>query len=138
MVLIILACVCNGFVTRNMTDHSRRHIQMLTYSSAILAYMELFAVLLVVVLTTSGNVVGYVGLGFSILANCLFAGYYCVVIRNDGNVVQVMEKMSSKAKCIYYLTLVLSFVVSLRTFRILYCGLFKGIAPYLMNKPDNA
>ena len=46
--------------------------------------------------------------------------------------------MSSKAKCIYYLTLVLSFVVSLRTFRILYCGLFKGIAPYLMNKPDNA
>ena len=45
--------------------------------------------------------------------------------------------MSGKSKCIYYTALILSFVFTLRTYRALYSGLFKGVATYLI-EPANA
>lgn len=48
--------------------------------------------------------------------------------------------MGSRSKCIYYAVLGLSIVFNLRTYRILYCGIFKGVTPYLYvpvkNKED--
>ena len=42
--------------------------------------------------------------------------------------------MSSKSKCVYYVVLAFSIGVTLRTYRILYCGLFRGVAPYQISK----
>lgn len=42
--------------------------------------------------------------------------------------------MSSRSKCIYYTVVALSSVISLRTYRVLYCGIFKGVAPYGIKK----
>jgi hypothetical protein len=45
--------------------------------------------------------------------------------------------MSSKSRCIYYFVVVLSILVTLRTYRVLYCGLFRGVAPYPVKKKNN-
>ena len=120
-----------------MTDQKRRNINALTYSSSILAYMEIFAICILLALsqtqTSRGLAVG--GLILWLITNIIFGLYYLLVIRHDASVVQVVEQMSSKSKCIYYTTLCLSITFTLRTYRVLYCGLFRGVAPYLM-KPQ--
>ena len=137
IVLIILAFVCNGCINRNLTDTSRKHIHLLTYSSSILSYMQIIATIIVIALSTSDTLfVGYAGLGIWVLANILFAVYYFKYLRNDAVIEEVVTKMSQRSKCIYYSTIVFSIVISLRTYRLLFCGLFKGVAPYLI-KPKN-
>lgn len=46
----------------------------------------------------------------------------------------IVDKMSSQSKCIYYAIVGGSIVVALRLYRILYCGLFRGVAPYPVKK----
>lgn len=42
--------------------------------------------------------------------------------------------MSNKSKCIYYAVIVCSVAFTLRTYRVLYCGLFRGVSPYPIKK----
>ncbi len=42
--------------------------------------------------------------------------------------------MSQGSKCIYITTVVCSIAFTLRTYRVLYCGLFRGVAPYPVKK----
>ena len=115
-----------------MTEFKRKHINTLTYSSSILAYMEIFAVALILAFTPEAIPKGLciAGLIIWLITNIIFALYYFIVMRNDISVMKVVNQMSSKSKCIYYTTLILSACVTLRTYRVLYCGLFRGVAPY--------
>lgn len=42
--------------------------------------------------------------------------------------------MSEASKCIYIATVVCSIAFTMRTYRVLYCGLFRGVAPYPVKK----
>lgn len=119
-----------------MTDVKRRNINTLTYSSAILVYMEIFALSIVLAFSAVSASIGLIvaGLLIWLVANILFGVYYMLVMRHDVNVVMVVDKMSSQSKCVYYTILGLSIAVSLRTYRLLYCGLFRGVAPYLIKE----
>lgn len=123
-----------------MTDSSpsRSNINILTYSAVILAFMELFAVFIAIAFTTTQSTKGLIitGLVIWIICNILFGVYYCKVVKNDENVGAVVRKMSQKSKCIYYGTIGLSIGVTLRAYRVLYCGLFKGVAPFAMKKKN--
>lgn len=139
IVLIALVCVCNTCIDRGLTaDSNRKSINMLTYASSILAYMELFALFILLAFTKTRSAVGLgvSGLLIWIICNVLFAVYYCKVLRDDNAIMAVVAKMSSKSKCIYYTVLGLSMGVTLRTYRVLYCGLFRGVAPYAVKKKE--
>lgn len=73
---------------------------------------------------------GIVGIVLWILSNIGFCIYYNLRIKNDDSVNLILTKMSNLSKCIYYAVLVLSVCVNLRIYRILYCGVFKGVTPY--------
>ena len=120
-----------------MTDTSRKNIHLLTYSSSILAFMEIIAVIIVIALSTSDTrYVGFGGIGLWVLANVLFGVYYCKYLKNDEHIEEIVNKMSERSKCIYYTIIIFSIVVSLRTYRLLFCGLFKGVAPYLIKQKN--
>ena len=92
-------------------------------------------ILIIVLMTTTENyIIGYVGLGLWFIANVIFAIYYCRSVEEDAT--KIISKMSNKSKCIYYTALVLSFIFTLRTYRALYSGLFRGVATYLI-EPAN-
>lgn len=55
-------------------------------------------------------------------------------MRIDGDIGGILNGMSQRSRCVYYTTLVFAVVVSLRTYRVLYCGLFRGVAPYAVGK----
>lgn len=78
-------CVCNTCIDRGLTDTSRKSINMLSYSSSILAFMELFAVLIVLIFTVNNNSksLGLAGLAIWFICNVLFGVYYCRVIKQD-------------------------------------------------------
>lgn len=46
--------------------------------------------------------------------------------------------MTSQSKCIYYTIVGFSIGVALRIYRILYCGLFRGVAPYPVKKKNES
>ena len=93
--------------------------------------MEVAGIFIIILLTNTENIqLAYIGLGFWALSNILFAIYYCACVSTNAN--QVLGKMNSKSKCIYYSTLILSFLFTLRTYRALYSGLFKSVASYLI------
>ena len=95
IVFIVLAFVGNACINRNMTDSQRKHINVLTYSSSILAYMEIIAIIIVLALTTSDIIaLGIVGMVIWIIANILFGIYYFKVVRNDDTISKSVEKMS--------------------------------------------
>ena len=99
--------------------------------------MEIIATIIVIALSTSDTrFIGFGGIGIWVLANVLFGVYYCKYLKNDEIIEEIVSKMSERSKCIYYTTIVFSIVISLRTYRLLFCGLFKGVAPYLI-KPKN-
>lgn len=102
--------------------------------------MELFALFILLAFTQTKFAVGVgvAGLALWILCNVLFAVYYCKALRNDAAIMSVVAKMSSKSRCIYYTVLGLSMGVTLRTYRVLYCGLFRGVAPYSVKKKDKS
>lgn len=98
--------------------------------------MELFALFIMIASTYSSNSrgLGIAGLLVWIICNALFGVYYFKVIRNDEAVITIVDKMSSQTKCIYYATVGFSVIVALRVYRVLYCGLFRGVAPYPVKK----
>ena len=84
--------------------------------------------------TITSRGLGIAGLLLWILCNVLFGIYYCKVIRKDEAVIAIVDKMTSQTKCIYYATIGFSIIVALRVYRVLYCGLFRGVAPYPVKK----
>lgn len=78
------------------------------------------------------------GLAVWVLCNVLFGVYYYRDMRKDGEVKSIVDKMSNKSKCIYYGVIVCSVAFSLRTYRVLYCGLFRGVSPYPIKKLADA
>lgn len=74
------------------------------------------------------------GLVIWVLCNALFGVYYYRVMRKDEEVKSIVDKMSNKSKCIYYGVVVCSVAFTLRTYRMLYCGLFRGVSPYPIKK----
>lgn len=86
IVLIALVCVCNSCIERGLTaDSQRRNINMLSYSSSILAIMELFALFVLLALTFNATSRGLAvaGLVLWLICNVLFGVYYFKVIKND-------------------------------------------------------
>ena len=98
--------------------------------------MELFAVIILLALTTASRQIGVAvtGLVIWLITNILFGIYYFLVMRKDVGISMLVDKMSSKSKCVYYATLGFSIGITLRTYRILYCGIFRGVAPYQVSK----
>lgn len=89
---------------------------------------------------STSKALGVVGIVIWIGSNIGFCVYYNLKIKDDEAVSIILNKMGSRSKCIYYAVLGLSVVFNLRTYRILYCGIFKGVTPYLYvpvkNKED--
>lgn len=102
--------------------------------------MELFALFVMVALTfnATSRGLGLAGLGLWVLCNVLFGVYYCRVIKNDEAVIAIVTKMTSQSKCIYYGIVGFSIGIALRAYRILYCGLFRGVAPYPVKKKSES
>lgn len=98
--------------------------------------MELFALFIMIAstYTASSRGLGIAGLLLWVICNVLFGVYYFKVIRNDEAVIAIVDKMTSQTKCIYYATVGFSVFVALRMYRVLYCGLFRGVAPYPVKK----
>jgi hypothetical protein len=101
--------------------------------------MELFALFIVLAFTVTKSSKGLciAGLLIWMICNILFGAYYFTVMKIDEAVQSTVNKMSSASKCIYYGTLAFSIVVTLRTYRVLYCGLFRGVAPFPMKKKQS-
>lgn len=98
----------------------------------MLVYMELFGVIIMLVLTPHepSKIVVIIGLGMWGIANIGFLIYYNLRIKNDEQVLGIVSKMGARSKCIYYTVLIFSIGLNLRTYRILYCGIFRGVSPY--------
>ena len=79
------------------------------------------------------SIVG-VGLGVWVLANLGFGVYYAVKMSQDVGIRLQLEKMSGRSRCVYYAVVALSVALTLRTYRVLYCGLFRGVAPYQVRR----
>ena len=45
--------------------------------------------------------------------------------------------MKNKSKCIYYATIGLSFLFTVRTYRVLYSGLFRSVTIHLISGVNN-
>lgn len=125
--LFIVACLC-----KCCEKKASKTIYLLTYTSVMLSYMEICCIVIILVFSMSENrVMGFVGAGLWILANLLFGIYYCARVAVRAH--RVLDKMTDKGKCIYYAIIVLCMGVSLRTYRVLYSGLFRGVAVYLVH-----
>ena len=97
--------------------------------------MELGGILIIVFLTTTNNkIIGFVGIGLWVLANAIFTFFYCCNVHSEAQI--VVDKMSRKARFIYYFTLFLCFLFTLRTYRSLYSGLFSGMVDYMVYEPE--
>jgi hypothetical protein len=136
VVIVMLGFIGNKLIDFGFTSEMRNRIHLLTYSSAVGPYVELFAILIVLIftMTASSKALIIAGLVLWVVCNLIFAGYYFTVIRGDEVADGTLDNMSQQSKCIYWSTLVCSVVVSLRTYRILYCGLFMGVAPFTLPK----
>jgi amino acid permease len=83
---------------------------------------------------TDSIIVGVAGIVIWVICNILFSIYYAKVMRKDEAIMEVYNKMSEGSKCIYLGAVVCSIIITLRTYRVLYCGLFRGVAPYPVKK----
>lgn len=74
-------------IEKGLTDSSpsRNNINILTYSVVILAFMELFAIFIVIAFTFTQSTKGLIicGLVIWIICNILFGVYYCKIVRKD-------------------------------------------------------